>query len=161
MEFYKSIDNESFCRISFNSQRDGILLCVSVLVRLVIVGFNSQRDGILHRSCPHPNTATGTVSIPNGMEFYGTRSWGYQRVRIVSIPNGMEFYQGEFKPKPFSVVSIPNGMEFYQNGACQSERKKQFQFPTGWNSTLRRADFKAWYVFQFPTGWNSTGGSNS
>ena len=28
MEFYKLTDNESFCRISFNSQRDGILLYV-------------------------------------------------------------------------------------------------------------------------------------
>ena len=33
-----------------------------------------------------------------------------------------------------------------------------FQFPTGWNSTIRPSTLKnALNLFQFPTGWNSTG----
>ena len=35
------------------------------------------------------------------------------------------------------MVSIPNGMEFYSRKAWESGEIKMFQFPTGWNSTLR------------------------
>ena len=35
--------------------------------------------------------------------------------------------------------------------------KEPFQFPTGWNSTVRAlASDSELLLFQFPTGWNST-----
>ena len=91
----------------------------------------------------------------------------------------MEFY-------PFALifrhshlgVSIPNGMEFYWSRRIFGKRLREFQFPTGWNSTEERASlmsinegfnsqrdgilrFAIRYRaskdrFQFPTGWNST-----
>ena len=96
--------------------------------------FNSQRDGIL------PAFRQGLqllvfVSIPNGMEFYRVRRKKARDVQVVSIPNGMEFYR-------FSFI----GTEYFFT----------FQFPTGWNSTLIKAEYKIKTVFQFPTGWNST-----
>ena len=75
---------------SFNSQRDGILLCAVLLpsqfvlfqfptgwnstviwfcCALVLLSFNSQRDGILQNDKLLNRSAWG-VSIPNGMEFY-------------------------------------------------------------------------------------------
>ena len=36
-----------------------------------------------------------------------------------------------------SEVSIPNGMEFYSQAGRCSRGKTAFQFPTGWNSTVR------------------------
>ena len=49
-------------------------------------------------------------------------------------------------------------MEFYTEAEAQRGRAFfEFQFPTGWNSTLylfTRSDLD--YRFQFPTGWNST-----
>ncbi len=75
-------------------------------------------------------------------------------------------------------VSIPNGMEFYHELVPVFLTITLFQFPTGWNSTLRffyifliffrfnsqrdgillnRFELRAiQLLFQFPTGWNST-----
>ena len=61
------------------------------------------------------------VSIPNGMEFYRSRREKLCRLRCVSIPNGMEFYIYRFK---FALA------------------ENKFQFPTGWNSTLRSANIQ-------------------
>ena len=60
----------------------------------------------------------------------------------VSIPNGMEFYLGlSFQKWDRSVVSIPNGMEFYNAQARTAAKYLEFQFPTGWNSTLFLSKF--------------------
>ena len=101
-----------------------------------------------------------SVSIPNGMEFYGcsciVSCWCY----FVSIPNGMEFYghlftiiapielfqfptgwnstQCSTTPSTMPSVSIPNGMEFYRVLLKLFQFHWKFQFPTGWNSTKRR-----------------------
>ena len=119
-------------RICFNSQRDGILPSLSFIL-LSFHCFNSQRDGILPRERANRKGRKGfqfptgwnstifwfhywfvrKVSIPNGMEFYGTPP--YPRVRFPSFqfPTGwnstwiMASNVGEIK------VSIPNGMEFY------------------------------------------------
>ena len=61
---------------SFNSQRDGILLCDAKPKEKTEESFNSQRDGILLcrgivRELSH------IVSIPNGMEFYSALWRGY------------------------------------------------------------------------------------
>ena len=98
--------------LSFNSQRDGILLgfrryCyergnVSIPNGMEFYtarnryeeensGFNSQRDGILRRAQAKVSYSC-KVSIPNGMEFYRFLNYDWQRWRNVSIPNGMEFY---------------------------------------------------------------------
>ena len=76
-------------------------------------------------------------------------------------------------------ISIPNGMEFYTSCDYSELYEAQFQFPTGWNSTviefckfssstsfnsqrdgiLQKDSFYAQSgssTFQFPTGWNST-----
>ena len=50
----------------------------------------------------------------------------------------MEFYytQISFLYRT-ELVSIPNGMEFYHISKSYGVEKIAFQFPTGWNSTLR------------------------
>ena len=79
MEFYQN--SEFMQRIdmsSFNSQRDGILQIAWQSKACIDARFNSQRDGILRR---YSGKIAGhdTVSIPNGMEFYGLRT-------ITSLP---------------------------------------------------------------------------
>ena len=48
MEFYGNPKSFGIDKISFNSQRDGILRYVKINVKSVGFSFNSQRDGILH-----------------------------------------------------------------------------------------------------------------
>ena len=57
-----------------------------------------------------------------------------------------------------ALVSIPNGMEFYQRlRQIRRSKRGEFQFPTGWNSTLaKERGLTIIDAFQFPTGWNST-----
>ena len=121
----------------FNSQRDGILLWIGIAWGIAIgSSFNSQRDGILHSSC---------VAQYDGRQ-------------LVSIPNGMEFYVDTF-----SSCCVRSCFNSQRDGIlrfkCAGLRYKirEFQFPTGWNSTHSRKeaqDRKG--KFQFPTGWNST-----
>ena len=92
----------------------------------------------------------------------------------------MEFYTGRrFGTGDPFVVSIPNGMEFYKDGLGLNVDIREFQFPTGWNSTrgelLVLSGINSFNSqrdgilpisailysqrkkqFQFPTGWNST-----
>ena len=90
-----------------------VLSCL--LCSLKTLSFNSQRDGIL-LSCQGRAEKHRGVSIPNGMEFYRRQRVFAYRLYNVSIPNGMEFYLTPCSPKSISsIVSIPNGMEFYQN----------------------------------------------
>ena len=76
------------------------------------------------------------VSIPNGMEFYRNPKPARSK-KAVSIPNGMEFY---FRPRLDTPclprVSTPNGMEFYSFRRYPKNHLREFQLPTGWNSTL-------------------------
>ena len=91
------------------------------------------------------------------MEFYSIRpltrrprpSFNSQRDGILPV---LGISKAEAK-----IVSIPNGMEFYGSTTLFGNGKWQFQFPTGWNSTLddpKKPDDNK--TFQFPTGWNST-----
>ena len=98
-----------------------------------------------------------SVSIPNGMEFYFYASMNILLVWGVSIPNRMKFYPARNESRRLLFqVSIPNGMEFYAQIRRIDERKTEFQFPTGWNSTEKSWNEMSVSVFQFPTGWNST-----
>ena len=48
-------------------------------------------------------------------------------------------------------------MEFYPAPNPKPDDPGKFQFPTGWNSTVRFLEVcDGIYLFQFPTGWNST-----
>ena len=47
-------------------------------------------------------------------------------------------------------------MEFYGNCEYGLIFYREFQFPTGWNSTLSDPCKDRGSAFQFPTGWNST-----
>ena len=95
--------------------------------------FNSQRDGILRKLFKHL-LRRGSVSIPNGMEFY-----------LNSQDRNLDFSRFNFQRDgilPCASVWMP--------------RDGEFQFPTGWNSTEKSWNEMSVSVFQFPTGWNST-----
>ena len=119
--------------------------------------FNSQRDGILRGECGRGRNRC-EVSIPNGMEFYA-------KVRYLSLRSA------RFNSQRDGILL----RAFI--GDCHVYIK--FQFPTGWNSTIRLFDSESsqetvsipngmeFYhaafaqnelkkAFQFPTGWNST-----
>ena len=49
----------------------------------------------------------------------------------------MEFYVSfNLRLKFSQIVSIPNGMEFYTDIRFNPIFIREFQFPTGWNSTI-------------------------
>ena len=112
MEFYGFIEKCSNGYKSFNSQRDGILLFVSLHLSLFRLfqfptGWNSTPFArfILART---------PVSIPNGMEFY--------EKFIATTSDKICFNSQRDGILPIS-------------GSQQSGNKQKFQFPTGWNST--------------------------
>ena len=75
-------------------------------------------------------------------------------MKTVSIPNGMEFYEAKHRVRDFSQlrVSIPNGMEFYASLAPGGGVLWEFQFPTGWNSTLFKPSFSLSSLVSIPNG---------
>ena len=84
MEFYAlRLFNFSLFMLSFNSQRDGILLFRGASTPLLV-----------------------SVLIPNGIEFYGWMMRYLQTTNTVLIPNGMEFYQSPWSPALMGVVSF-------------------------------------------------------
>ena len=102
-----------------------------------VASFNSQRDGILQISSKRIHNEK-RVSIPNGMEFYAIydswdeafpHSFNSQRDGIL-LASGSSLVV-------LQRVSIPNGMEFYHVYESTKIKPKSFQFPTGWNSTIR------------------------
>ena len=159
-------------------------------------GWNSTR--LFSAACKHKDAfqfPTGWNSTQNGAcqserkkQFQFPTGWnstdffvvGASVSASVSIPNGMEFYlvPAHSIKAADELVSIPNGMEFYETTSREVVRVAEFQFPTGWNSTLKslRQEYsdsvsipngmefylkevcKSFGVeeFQFPTGWNST-----
>mgnify|MGYP000898084215 CR=1 FL=1 len=76
------------------------------------------------------------VSIPNGMEFYGFFS-GFVYSYFISFNSQRDgiLQTFDFRVVTAMIVSIPNGMEFYVTLALSAGIQKEFQFPTGWNST--------------------------
>ena len=75
------------------------------------------------------------VSIPNGIEFYFTRSIKLRLQKKFQFPMGWN--------STFHHLAFKTGTAF--------------QFPTGWNSTkLFGNTIFHMNKFQFPTGWNST-----
>ena len=99
--------------------------------------FNSQRDGILQEAKFHRHLDT-FVSIPNGMEFYRARGYQTKWAKCVSIPNGMEFYKASLISSlaPVSRFNSQRDGILPRRKHCCSCGLSQFQFPTGWNSTL-------------------------
>ena len=117
-----------------------------------------------------------SVSIPNGMEFYDEldelqakdcshfnsqrdgillrpKRWQQYPNWFVSIPNGMEFYHPcKLQIQLFKLVSIPNGMEFYRDGKEVRFIVEEFQFPTGWNSTLTSESLQGSSAVSIPNG---------
>ena len=100
------------------------------------------------------------VSIPNGMEFYSnyafwcsqyTNCFKSQRDGILQLPLIAEILgKNGFNSQRDGIlqinacffafykdVSIPNGMEFYLDARPFLTNCLWFQFPTGWNSTLK------------------------
>ena len=98
-------------------------------------GFNSQRDGILLFYRPRRGNKRN-VSIPNGMEFY-LYDWVILHSDVKSFNSQRD---GILRTKHIHYVRSAN----------------EFQFPTGWNSTIPFAYSSSLSPFQFPTGWNST-----
>ena len=140
---------------SFNSQRDGILLIPEARGNLFLkfqfpTGWNSTTTPkIAYSYCG--------VSIPNGMKFYRAVFLASQKFQLVSIPNGMEFYQNQrnYERKRRCFNSQRDGI--LPNAILLNSTRFQFQFPTGWNSTLIRNKSSIMLnAFQLPTGWNST-----
>ena len=128
-------DLHKLATLRFNSQLDGILLCLPICGGLILfafqfpTGWNSTvywlRTALIRRLFQFP---TGWNSTEVRWEFHPSK-W-------VSIPNGMEFYNIDKADFPsHDLVSIPNGMEFYSVYLCRCCRSWLFQFPTGWNST--------------------------
>ncbi len=98
-------------------------------------GFNSQRDGILLKplACVHAE-----------------QSFNSQRDGILQKP-------------AFEASRLSNCFNSQRDGILYKHKyallscKLEFQFPTGWNSTVFAKHFVlSHYLFQFPTGWNST-----
>ena len=157
MEFYQSkIINVSPLK-GFNSQRDGILRCRPLSWSSPAHSFNSQRDGILQFR---------TLLRNDRFLSFNSQRDGILLIFIIRL-----YF--------FHIVSIPNGMEFYPDHFFYLIKQKEFQFPTGWNSTHSTAYVRSQYFpvsipngmefyliykflhflarkFQFPTGWNST-----
>ena len=171
---------------SFNSQRDGILRRrwgMRYRRQNVSIpnGMEFYAAGLVfHSRILH-------VSIPNGMEFYLAFYSPFNPLKkLFQFPTGWNSTVLEHLNFPFvERVSIPNGMEFYLQlaflnpgcmGGFNSQRdgilpvfilyphkqNRQFQFPTGWNSTVGGEAIRtSKEMFQFPTGWNSTGSGES
>ena len=159
MEFYLFQAHIWASGRSFNSQRDGILRwSTSVLIVYLSLfqfptGWNSTVSNLSYFSrnfwFQFPTGWNSTrvlslsqmrkcVSIPNGMEFYIFAIIAECLILIVSIPNGMEFYITPFCFElVLHTVSIPNGMEFYAAYWAFHKWGSAFQFPTGWNSTVK------------------------
>ena len=135
MEFYPGSLVLGSPNFRFNSQRDGILLSLSVIELSALSGFNSQRDVIL--PC---------VSSPRSIK---TASFNSQRDGILLIKKEIETrYKPSFNSQRDGILQKRRLISYYF---------AMFQFPTGWNSTVD-GDFVYFKEteFQFPTGWNST-----
>ena len=135
MEFYYYVDPIIFFAFIVSIPNGMEFYAISIGVGIVNFSFNSQRDGILP-GLLKLRKAYCTVSIPNGMEFYFFYSTAGVKMRSVSIPNGMEFYS-------IANIAISSHISFNsQRDGILLHRKHsnivpyQFQFPTGWNSTV-------------------------
>ncbi len=65
----------------------------------------------------------------------------------------MEFYHPcKLQIQLFKLVSIPNGMEFYRDGKEVRFIVEEFQFPTGWNSTLTSESLQGSSAVSIPNG---------
>ena len=159
MEFYPCRCRRSILALgSFNSQRDGILQTLIFLYQTILIRFNSQRDGILQNIrciCMTHNV----VSIPNGMEFYDVTSFFPSRPeRFNSQRDGilldnftnLQSYGAGFNSQRDGILQIVVYAIFLHIGGFNSQRdgilriakhidseRILFQFPTGWNSTVR------------------------
>ena len=156
MEFYSPTSISSGAASSFNSQRDGILrdrygVAVSIYLFQFPTGWNSTMSKFSW-------TIIGSVSIPNGMEFYKIEiSLPYRALKF-QFPTGWNS-TGIFASIASLVSSFqfPTGWNSTLAAELVRDGAKLFQFPTGWNSTDEcKKFFRRWKKFQFPTGWNST-----
>ena len=107
------------------------------------------------------------------MEFYGYGSYSYDQSTLFQFPTGWNSTLTTSKRPQTDDVSIPNGMEFYLNlvlsllfaagfnsqrdGILHNHRhiydwQGQFQFPTGWNSTLAHLPNRSIRIVSIPNG---------
>ena len=99
--------------------------------------FNSQRDGILHFRYRPAKSRYLWFQFPTGWN--STSFLDIQRLCngcFNSQRDGILPKLGGISTRA-SGVSIPNGMEFYNLVSGKSDVYVGFQFPTGWNSTIR------------------------
>ena len=141
--------------------------------------FNSQRDGILQKQEQCNKYIQEKFQFPTGWNSTHYLSSLLKRIRQFQFPTGWNSTPSRTLESLINVsfnsqrdgillckckaslrslrVSIPNGMEFYPIYPTSIICTPEFQFPTGWNSTLLK---QSWFLpshwFQFPTGWNST-----
>ena len=141
----------------FNSQRDGILLEFTAMMKNTLRGFNSQRDGILLEfKDENKDDLYGFNSQRDGI----LRKVGQDRqIPFLSFqfPTGWNSTRGcvRYNRYIFSFNSQRNGIlsfDFYNEFS-----EWEFKFQTEWNSTsFGIRPLERLSRFQFPTGWNST-----
>ena len=164
------------------------------------LSFNSQRDGIL-RGRKNYFCHSEIVSIPNGMEFYIKEIRKQMETIEFQFPTGWNstlmislrliWTPWSFNSQRDGILPILFSSEIKRFFSFNSQRDgilrlwffnsfsaRTFQFPTGWNSTLRFLQYLSRSSsfnsqrdgilptldrltvircgFQFPTGWNST-----
>ena len=139
MEFYENLNAPKRWLTSFNSQRDGILpykgepvirwlefqfptgwnstFFGRLYIEIILASFNSQRDGIL----PMRATRSKRISI---VRFNSQRDG---ILLCLNVP---------LRIFPIGFNSQRDGILHYRHDL--SWRRRQFQFPTGWNSTSVR-----------------------
>ena len=113
MEFYLATLKRYARGGSFNSQRDGILLCPYFSLSFLLNCFNSQRDGILLKRKRAADISNLWFQFPTG--------WNSTLVDLImSALITFQFPTGWNSTHPYCRlacrlwrVSIPNGMEFY------------------------------------------------
>ena len=128
MEFYTARNRYEEENSGFNSQRDGILRNRSPTLIPLICGFNSQRDGIL---------LMGVWLQRVDLSFNSQRDG----ILLVLIEIAMFSLMG-FNSQRDGILRC--------HRLCRAQTSREFQFPTGWNSTskyapciFRRASFNS------------------
>ena len=179
MEFYKLQPKKNFLWRLFQFPTGWNSTIPRSLTPPIISRFNSQRDGILHCSQSIRGREFGKFQFPTGWN----STWD-DRARIltevVSIPNGMEFYGSKRKSFLFRrLFQFPTGWN--STLYCSAtDRKVVISFNSQRDGILHDCvpilvdDFSSFnsqrdgilqivsffyfleLPFQFPTGWNST-----
>ena len=121
------------------------------------VSFNSQRDGILRRAQKGGDGSKAAFQFPTGWN--STKTFAHHLVTVLfQFPTGWNSTKTLQRGSALSFgFQFPTGWNSTLIGDLRRATEKLFQFPTGWNSTsMSGAILLPQAMFQFPTGWNST-----